>query len=198
VSPRQASDEKAQQIARAARKILASKGAAKTTINEIAAEAGVSRGLLHYYFKNKEELLARIVRDDLQMSMKMIAKMFEKSRSADELAENLAGVLRLFAENALDGFFLFYESFALARQNPAAMVEFRSNYRMCRDAVRRELEKTVERGVIRPKVKLAGLAMLINGIIDGLGLQLVTEPELVKDEAVWESTRDSIRALLGP
>ena len=59
---RSRSDEKTQAILKAAGACLGERGYAATTIAEIAAQAGVSRGLLHYYFKSKEELLAQVVR----------------------------------------------------------------------------------------------------------------------------------------
>ena len=60
MTARKASDEKAKLILQAAGKVLMRQGYARTTIKEVAAEAGVSRGLLHYYFKNKEEMLFMI------------------------------------------------------------------------------------------------------------------------------------------
>jgi len=61
------SDEKSRRILAAVRSILAQKGYAGTTINLVAAEANVSRGLLHYYFKNKEEMLATVIKENMQI-----------------------------------------------------------------------------------------------------------------------------------
>ena len=59
--PGDAVDRRAQMI-EAAAAVLARQGYDSTSMKEIAAEAGVSSGLLHYYFGTKEELLAAIVR----------------------------------------------------------------------------------------------------------------------------------------
>jgi AcrR family transcriptional regulator len=50
------------QMIEAAAAVLARQGYEGTSMKEIAAEAGVSSGLLHYYFGTKEELLAAVVR----------------------------------------------------------------------------------------------------------------------------------------
>lgn len=50
------------QMIEAAAAVLAREGYENTSMKEIAAEAGVSSGLLHYYFGTKEELLAAVVR----------------------------------------------------------------------------------------------------------------------------------------
>jgi AcrR family transcriptional regulator len=57
------------QIVRAATAVLARQGYESTSMKEIAGEAGVSSGLLHYYFGNKEELLAEVVRSWHQVLM---------------------------------------------------------------------------------------------------------------------------------
>jgi AcrR family transcriptional regulator len=40
---------------------IAARGAAGLTMSEVAEEAGVSKGLIHYHFHDKETLLARVV-----------------------------------------------------------------------------------------------------------------------------------------
>src|SRR3954447_19647217 len=50
------SGDKAQRIVDAMRDSVAKRGAAGSTFEHVAGEAGVSRGLLHYYFGTKERL----------------------------------------------------------------------------------------------------------------------------------------------
>ncbi len=66
--------DKAQRIIAAMRASVASRGAAASTFDHVAREAGVSRGLLHYYFGSKERLLVEVVRHDTA----------ERNRSMDE------------------------------------------------------------------------------------------------------------------
>ena len=58
------SGEKAQRIIEAMRSSVASRGISGSTFEHVAREAGVSRGLLHYYFGTKEALLVEVVRRD--------------------------------------------------------------------------------------------------------------------------------------
>src|SRR5918911_566122 len=44
-------------------------GAAASTFERVAREAGVSRGLLHYYFQTKEKLLVEVVRRDTELRL---------------------------------------------------------------------------------------------------------------------------------
>ena len=48
-------------ILRAALKIFGEKGYNYATLSQIAAEAGVSRGLIHFYFENKLDLIVSLM-----------------------------------------------------------------------------------------------------------------------------------------
>jgi len=52
------------QLTAAAYKVVAQKGYNDFTIKDIALEAGLSTGLVHYYFKNKEDLLVQAAQGD--------------------------------------------------------------------------------------------------------------------------------------
>src|ERR1700761_607200 len=54
--------EKAARIVEAMRASVAERGIAGSTFDRVARAAGVSRGLLHYYFGSKERLLVEVVR----------------------------------------------------------------------------------------------------------------------------------------
>jgi AcrR family transcriptional regulator len=50
-----------QRILAAAARRIATHGAAALALNDVAADAGVSKALIHYHFKDKDTLLARVV-----------------------------------------------------------------------------------------------------------------------------------------
>lgn len=54
--------ERPEEITAAALDSFASKGYARTTVEDVAKRAGVSKGLLYLYFKTKEELFRAVVR----------------------------------------------------------------------------------------------------------------------------------------
>lgn len=52
--------EKRKRLIDAAYKVFVKKGYLNASIKDIASEAGMTSGLVHYYFKNKEELLLSV------------------------------------------------------------------------------------------------------------------------------------------
>ena len=108
MSPRQASAEKKQQIIRAAHTVLIKYGYAATTINQVAAEAGVSRGLLHYYFKNKEEMLALVLRSSMQHTIELTRSLFTAATSAAALSSGFTKDLKDIFQTDPDLFRRFF------------------------------------------------------------------------------------------
>src|SRR3954451_16479854 len=66
---RRLDSEKARRIVQAMRASVGRRGVAGSTFDHVAQEAGVSRGLLHYYFGTKERLLVEVVRHDTDVRM---------------------------------------------------------------------------------------------------------------------------------
>lgn len=192
------SDQKIQQILDAASAVLARKGYTGTTINLVAAEAGVSRGLLHYYFKNKEEMLTRVVTSNVKTVGDLMADIFGRCDSSSALAKEMVAALRDIMETDPDFFNLFFEGWTVARQNQAVDSQLRPLYGDFRKAVHKGLVSLAARRIIQPQLPLEGLAALIVGLIDGLGLQMVSEPHLIEEGALWSTAEEGLKILLSP
>jgi len=197
MTARPRSDEKAQAIIDAARRCLSEKGYGATTIAEIAAEAGVSRGLLHYYFESKEQLLAQVVRAGLDAYMELVAAMFAQSKNADDLAKALSTVVRAFLESDPTVVDLGMVCVTLARESPLVARELEDLYRQFREAICEGLEEAVDKGIIDPAIPLDALAAVLLAITDGLAMQFLVLPELAADESMWEGLEMAARALVG-
>src|SRR5437867_3973937 len=108
---RRLSGEKVQRIVDAMRLCVAERGIAGATFEHVSREAGVSRGLLHYYFGTKERLLIEVLRRDAQTRISML----DAPLAAAETADDVMAVLVAGAEEVLredPGFYvILYELF---------------------------------------------------------------------------------------
>ena len=190
-------DAKTRHILKAARTILARRGYAGTTVSLVAAEAGVSRGLLHYYFKNKEDMLARVIDENMAASVILVEDLLARSRNATEIADRLVEALQQLFKIDPDFFSLFFEAEAAARQSPALEAQLQTLYGNFRRAVQKGLQAAIDRGDIAPPIPATGLSAILTSIIDGLGLQLITETDLVDDRQIWDAAHKSVCLLLG-
>src|SRR2546426_8692993 len=86
--------DKAHRIVDAMRTSVGRRGAAASTFDHVAQEAGVSRGLLHYYFGTKERLLVEVVRHDSDVRMRHLEESLAAADSVDAIVQALVTQLR--------------------------------------------------------------------------------------------------------
>jgi AcrR family transcriptional regulator len=167
-------DERRAQIMQAAMTCFARKGYHETTMDDIVAESGLSKGSLYWYFKSKKELFLSLL-----------------TVSLEELGSNLEETLADPSLSAADKLRYYCESVALIPKNTsseliAIMVDLWAQTRHD-DQVSRilveiyqpyleQLTALLEEGVAKEEfrpVKAAHLASLLIAAYDGLVLQVV-------------------------
>src|SRR5919202_1690639 len=109
---RELSGEKAQRIVEAMRSSVARRGIAGSTFEHVAREAGVSRGLLHYYFGTKERLLVEVVRRDTELRIEMLDEPLGSAKTVDDVLDVLVTYLMDLIENEPGYFLLLFELFS--------------------------------------------------------------------------------------
>jgi AcrR family transcriptional regulator len=115
--PRDLAGDKAKRIVDAMRASVARRGAAGSTFDHVAREAGVSRGLLHYYFGTKERLLVEVVRRDTDIRVAMLDEALKGAHTADDFIDALVRSLEDLVENDPAFVTLWFELFTVARRN---------------------------------------------------------------------------------
>ena len=93
-------------------------------------------------------------------------------------------------------FHLYFEGWAVARQSELVDRKLKSLYGQFREALETCLDDARQRGILSFSIPVKGLAALLTGILDGMGLQLVTEPDLAEDETIWQTMETGIVRLL--
>ena len=97
------------------RSSVSRRGAAGATFDHVAAEAGVSRGLLHYYFGSKERLLVEVVRHDADLRVERFTEALQSADSTDAVIEVLVRQVREFVAEDPGAQALLYEMFSASR-----------------------------------------------------------------------------------
>ena len=94
-------------IKQAAFHLMAEKGLDKVSMREIAEKVNVTKPVLYYYFKNKEDLCLSIIEDHEQLFSKLLDLVSEKaSGPAEILNEGLKSHLDFFAKDPIHSKFV--------------------------------------------------------------------------------------------
>ena len=95
-------------------------------------------------------------------------------------------------------FTLTYEGWVASRQSPRVAQELRLLFQRFRDALETGFEGAISRDILAPRLSARGLAMSITGMLDGLALQLILDPDLAAAEETWASIEQALTAMLSP
>ena len=193
--PRSIEGEKAQRIIDAARLSVAQRGVAATTFDHVAREAGVSRGLLHYYFGTKERLLAEAVRRDCDLRMEVLDEQLAEAASADDFIDLLRAQLEDMLRQDPDFIVVVFELFVLSRRNEDIAAEFSELVRRTRENVAGMLAAKQAEGVLHLKADPEPVAEVLFGLADGLAMRMLGEPEREWGPTI-EAGVEAVRALL--
>jgi len=170
------SGTKAQRIVDAMRVQVGLRGATGATFEHVAREAGVSRGLLHYYFGTKEKLLAETVRRDCDFRLEQLSASVAEADSVDALLGGMVERLRLMVAEAPEFFVLFFELHAIGARNPEIAAELVELHRRTREHMAGILTRARDDGVITLAAAPDAVAEVLFSLADGLAMRLVSEP----------------------
>jgi AcrR family transcriptional regulator len=177
-TPSPAAQERIQHIIEAATAVMAREGYAATSMKDIAREAGIAQGLIHYYFGSKEDLTLAVLRQACGEMMDATRRSFSEAEGP-VMARAWAGLLaaeRRAAERP-ELFRLLLEMVPLTHNNPALRAQMQDMYLNISDEVADmvdELNQQLPTPMPLPVQDLAGVVM---AAIDGLALRSLVEPE---------------------
>ncbi len=145
-------DFRIQTIQDAAMRVIARKGKDAATMQEIAEEAGVAKGTIYLYFRDRDELVAKTFETAITQLIARVEEAMEGDKSLEEkLRAAMTAKLEFFRENR--EFFRLYISLRLPEGDPQQQ---RRHKRTCEPQYRTSigrlasiLETAMNRGEIR-------------------------------------------------
>src|SRR5437588_13024240 len=143
--------DKAIRIIEAMRVSVAARGTAGATFDVVAREAGVSRGLLHYYFGTKERLLVEVVRRECDVRIERLEEAIADAGSADAVLSALVRSLEDFLGEGPTSAVMFYEMISLAQRNAEIAAELSELARRTRTHLGEALRAKSESDVLELK-----------------------------------------------
>lgn len=172
--------------------MLAEHGFEAASIKEIARAAGVAPGLIHYYFKNKDELLLAVLREASASYTRQMARLSEESRATDLPVAALA-VPKDRVSQQPEWYRLRFELFALGLRNPA-MTEGLA--RLLHDG-RQGISQVIQAVAPGDPLKANLVASILLACFDGIALQKMADPKYDLDGAyriLWQMARSLLNA----
>jgi len=180
--------DKAARIVEAMRASVAARGIAGSTFDHVAREAGVSRGLLHYYFQTKERLLVEVVRRECEVRGETLDRAVASAAGADELIDALVRSFEEILGAGTSAMVTFYELLTLGQRNREIGAELAELARSTRSRLADALRDGSDAGVFELRAPPGDVASFLFALADGVTIRRLSEPELdvrpLMDQAV--------------
>ncbi|MFZ0041511.1 MAG: TetR/AcrR family transcriptional regulator [Solirubrobacteraceae bacterium] len=185
---RELPSDKAPRIVEAMRASVATRGIAASTFDHVAREAGVSRGLLHYYFGTKERLLVEVVRRECEVRGESLDQAVSQAANADELIDALVRSLEEILGEGTSAMVTFYELLMLGQRNDEIALELAELARSTRARLADALRARSQGGGFELRADPDAVASFLFALADGVTIRRLSEPGLdmrpLMDQAV--------------
>jgi AcrR family transcriptional regulator len=154
--------------------VIAEHGFDRTTVRDIARSAGAAAGSVHYYFKNKDELLQAAF-DELEMRFR--DRVAETLAAVESPRDQLVALVEVFWSDGADitqGWVVQFDVWQQAGRHETFRETFVEAHNWWVELIGKTLEAGVAQGEFRPIADVRREATELAALMDGLGIYYAT------------------------
>jgi TetR/AcrR family transcriptional regulator, transcriptional repressor of bet genes len=170
-------EERKKQILEAAYKVASRKGLAGFTVREVAAEAGLSLGLVHFHFKTRDALMRSLL--DWILDTTTVLHLTPQVASITSPLDRLLALLHQEMDRLTRDrrrIHLFFDFWLMGTRHAETRRKMRAELKRYRDAFRPMAEEVLATEPERfSHVTPEGLAAVVVGFIKGCAVQSVID-----------------------
>jgi AcrR family transcriptional regulator len=176
-------------IIQAAATVFAERGYARTTLDGVAVEAGVTKGALYFHFASKHDLANAVIREETQLTNERSRQVLAEGRSG------LATMIRLHADftGQLISDVVVAAGVKLTTEELVAQLDIERPYLSWEDVLHVLIDKAIEEGDLRPDIDPAILTRYLVGAYTGV--QIVSNSLTGRDD-LFERVRQMWQIVL--
>ena len=181
-----------ERIMQSAMENFSKKGFDRTRMEDIAAAAGLAKGTLYLYFKDKEDLFYAICDHNLEELRKQLSRVFNRKENILPDAERFYDEYR---KRSLGSDTIWFEMIAVSTRTPRLRKILAENQSKVYRVVKEFLKTQIERGFLREDIKADIVASALIALYNGLAVnKLLLQTSNSENQKAWIET---IRALIG-
>lgn len=174
---------------------IALKGYSNITMQNIADSAGVSKGVIHYYFRNKEELFISVFEKLINDLDSHIASRVERAKQPnDKILAVIRAVFEKVRENKKFQVVLL-DFWAHSTKNPALKAANANQYARYRHLAKKIIAEGIEKGAFR-KCDPTRVASALIGLIEGFTIQWILDEDAFDIARAQKISEEIIMAYL--
>jgi AcrR family transcriptional regulator len=171
------SDQRRNQILDAATAVFARMGFERARMDDIADEAGVSKGALYLYYKSKDAIISTLLQFFFDRAIKQVralaagdgsvtAQLLTMTREMTREMERMAAIQPVALQ--------FY---AVAARQSVVRQRLRAYFAEYRDVLEEIIQRGIAQDEFRPTINPSEVAITISALLEGLALLWLIDPQ---------------------
>jgi AcrR family transcriptional regulator len=180
--------EAREELLAAALRVFARRGYRDAGVDDIAAEAGYSKGALYWHFAGKDELLVALLDERIDAPMREMVALLASAPPERDMSEEAARAFARKLAGQRDALLLEREYWSLAIRDPDLRARYVERQRRLREDMAAGLVARAEHlGTPELAMPAEDVARVVLAIIGGLTIDELAEPGSVAPELLGET-----------
>ena len=170
----------------AAASVFARRGFAATSLDEVAEEAGFSKGAVYSNFSSKEDLFLAVLDEHVNRQMLDIGERIDFTRSRNEQIVEAGQLFMDLFQQERTWYLLSFEFLAYAARNPQFQLELSARQRAQREAVVAMIKVNSEQAEIPLPMSPERMAVALEAVANGIAFAKLADEAGVPDDLLGE------------
>ncbi|NUM79564.1 TetR/AcrR family transcriptional regulator [bacterium] len=187
----QSEDVKKNQILKSAHECFSKRGFDAVTMEEIAKDAGLSKGAVYWYFKSKDELILELVKNWCKVGENALYKM-----ALECPLEELIYKYPTYVIHEMDlqhHYKLIFHLWSRSMENESVYKELREAIMDGRKKAIEFIKTAIAKQLFKPEIDPNALALTVDALFDGLMVQWHFDRSMDIEKS-WKSSIDMLMA----
>ncbi len=164
-------------LMRAAARVAARRGIERASLDEVASDAGFTKGAVYANFKSKEDLFLAMLDEHFDERVADIDRVLASGEDPERQARRAAADFIAALQSEPEWNRLFFEFAAYASRNDSFRDQFVARTRVMRDRIAEIIERRVSELGIEPPLPVDQVAAMAFAMGNGAGLQQLLDPD---------------------
>jgi AcrR family transcriptional regulator len=170
----------------AAAEVFAANGYRESSVDDVAAAAGLTKGALYWNFSSKQDLFFALLDERVDRRLRALLERTEGAAAEEETAPSVSRGLAEVVDEQRQLFLLMHEYWSLAARDPSLRERYAERQRSLRAGLARAIAARHEATGVPLTTSADRLATAIAALANGLVIDRVVDRDAVPDDLLGE------------
>ena len=171
------SDQRRHQIMDAALTVFSHLGFERASMDDIAKEAGVSKGALYLYYKSKDAIIAKLLQLFFDQALKQVKLLAAGEGSVTEQLLAFTRVLTREMDRMAAMQPISLQFYAIAARHATIRQHLRAYFADYRALMEEVIQRGIAQGELRADISPTETAVTLTALLEGLALLWLIDPQ---------------------